>query len=200
MNERIIVESTYEITASHDGEEQLATVWFAFYTMPRTEKKVHDRLKAQGVDVFLPLVTTVRQWSDRKKKVQVPLIPSIVFARIPQENLNEVLQCAGVIRVIRFLGKPAPIREHEINNLRVLLHGTDSLNLREVPLGLEEGIPVRVVRGPFMGVVGICVRFQGRHRLVVEIEALSRQIELTLPVSFVETERMPPVHRTSAAV
>lgn len=86
MNERIIVESANEITALHHGGEQLTAAWFALYTMPRTEKKVHARLASKGVDVYLPLVTTVRQWSDRKKKVQVPLIPSIVFVRVSLPN------------------------------------------------------------------------------------------------------------------
>lgn len=200
LNEQILVESTNEITTSHNGEEQLAAVWFAIYTMPRTEKKVHARLLAKGVDVFLPLVTTVRQWSDRKKKVQVPLIPSIVFVRTSLTGLASILACEGVVRVVRFLGKPARIRDYEINNLRLLIHNPNSLYLRESAIQLEEGISVRVVRGPFLGIVGTCVRVQGRHRLVVEIEALGRQIELTLPVSFVETEKMPPVHRSSVAV
>lgn len=111
-----------------------------------------------------------------------------------------MLACEGVVRVVRYLGKPARIRDYEINNLRLMLQAPYSVDLRETPMNIEEGIPVRVVRGPFLGVIGTCVRLQGRHRLVVEIKALGRQIALTLPVSFVETDKMPPVHLASIAV
>jgi transcription antitermination factor NusG len=79
------------------------------------------------------------------------------------------------------------------------LSGVNSVHLRDCDLDIDAGIPVQIVRGPFLGVVGTCIRRQGRHHLVVEIVALNRQLELTLPVSFIETKKMPPMHVSSSA-
>lgn len=199
LGEEIIVDTLDEITAIKSGSDRGEAAWYALYTMPRTEKKVAERLESRGFSMYLPMYTTIRQWSDRKKKIQLPLIPGIVFINTSLVGLNEALQCAGVVRVVRYLKKPARIRDYEINNLRVLLHEPNSVHLLD-DVDIAEGIPVQVVRGAFFGVIGTCVRRQGRHHLVVSIEALNRQLELTLPVSFVETKTMPPMHRSPVAV
>ncbi|MGI9192836.1 MAG: UpxY family transcription antiterminator [Chitinophagaceae bacterium] len=187
MVQSIIVETADDVTGVCANETKEGLLWFALYTKPRSEKKVQERLKKNGWVVYLPLLTSVRQWSDRKKKVQVPLIPGIVFVFTESRLLSTVLMCEGVSSVIRYLGMPAPVREHEINNLRILLREPDLVHFLNNDVVLEKGVPVRVVRGPFMGVIGSCVRMQGRHSLVVEIGALNSRLQLTLPVSFVET-------------
>lgn len=200
MLEEIIVKTIDENAGGNAGVVQGNVAWFALYTMPRSEKKVAERLVDKGFTVYLPLFTTIKQWSDRKKKVQMPLIPSIVFIQIAMTDLPLALACAGVLRVVRYLGKPARIRDYEINNLRVLLSGGNSDYIRDCVINVEAGVPVQIVRGPFYGVVGTCVRRQGRHHLVVEIVALNRQLELTLPVSFIEAKRVSSIHLSPSAV
>lgn len=197
--EEIFVDAIKENPGVNSGVVQGDLAWYALYTMPRSEKKVADRLTENGFSVYLPLSTTVRQWSDRRKKVQVPLIPSVVFIKVALAELPMALAYPGVLRVVRYLGKPARIRDYEINNLRVLLSGAYSLYLRECEVNIDAGIPVQIVRGPFIGVVGTCIRRQGRHHLVVEVVALNRQLELTLPVSFIEAKMMHPMHHSSTA-
>lgn len=199
MLEEIFVDSISENPGGKTGVVQGDSAWYALYTMPRSEKKVAERLTDNGFSVYLPLCTTVKQWSDRRKKVQIPLIPSIVFIHVALTELPKALAYPGVLRVVRYLGKPARIRDYEINNLRVLLSGAYSLYLRECNVNIEAGIPVQIVRGPFIGVIGTCIRRQGRHHLVVEVVALNRQLELTLPVSFIEAKMMPPMHHSYSA-
>ena len=62
--------------------------WFALYTRPKAEKKVEERLSLAGFDSFLPLQTVIKQWSDRKKKVEIPLINSYVFVKTNKVKLN----------------------------------------------------------------------------------------------------------------
>jgi transcription antitermination factor NusG len=91
--------------------------WYALYTEPRHEKKVADRLLKLGVEVYCPLVTQIKQWSDRKKKVEVPLLPSYVFVKLEESNRDIVFQVSGVVRYLFWLGKPAIIRNEEIQHL-----------------------------------------------------------------------------------
>lgn len=95
--------------------------WFALYTKPRNEKKVAENLAALGIEVYCPLVTTIKQWSDRKKKVESPLIPSYVFVKIEEANRKDVFQVAGVVQYVFWLGKPAKIKPHEIEALKTQL-------------------------------------------------------------------------------
>lgn len=95
--------------------------WFALYTKPRNEKKVAENLAALGIEVYCPLVTTIKQWSDRKKKVESPLIPSYVFVKIEEANRKDVFQVAGVVQYVFWLGKPAKIQPHEIEALKTQL-------------------------------------------------------------------------------
>lgn len=97
--------------------------WFAIYTRPKNEKKVVEGLEKLGVEVYCPMVTEIKQWSDRKKKVEIPLIKSYVFVNIEEKNRNIVFEVPGVVRYLFWLGKPAVIQEQEIEVLKASLKG-----------------------------------------------------------------------------
>lgn len=120
--------------------------WFALYTKPRNEKKVAETLAALGIEVYCPLVTTIKQWSDRKKKVESPLIPSYVFVKIEEANRKDVFQVAGVVQYVFWLGKPAKIQPHEIEALKTQLAAP------VVKVTLETWSPnaqIQINEGPF---------------------------------------------------
>ncbi|HET8753747.1 MAG TPA: UpxY family transcription antiterminator, partial [Salinimicrobium sp.] len=96
--------------------------WYVLYTKPRHEKKVAVALEKMDVEVFCPMITEVRQWSDRKKKLQVPLFKSYVFVNIEEKERHEILTVSGVVRYLFWLGKPAIVRDVEIQTLRSWLN------------------------------------------------------------------------------
>jgi len=95
--------------------------WYALYTKSRHEKKVEERLVSQGFDVFCPMVKTLKQWSDRKKKVTVPLISSYIFIRVEEKNRTKALLDSSVLNFVFWLGKPAVIKNDEIDRLKGLI-------------------------------------------------------------------------------
>lgn len=72
--------------------------WYVIYTKPKWEKKVAEQLADAGIECYCPLITQVRQWSDRKKKVVVPLFNSYVFVRLEDCDRNLVFQSPGAVR------------------------------------------------------------------------------------------------------
>ena len=98
--------------------------WYALYTQPRQEKKVVTRLEQLAIEVYCPLLIQVRQWSDRKKKVEVPLLPSYVFVMIAPHERDKVFQVSGVVRYLYWLGQPAIIRDEEIVIMQKWLQNT----------------------------------------------------------------------------
>jgi transcriptional antiterminator NusG len=161
-------------------------LWHALYVMPRSEKKVAEKLQAKGLEVFVPLVESIRFWSDRKKKVKLPLISGVVFIRIVHAQLSLALNTLGVVNVIRYLGKPAIIRDFEIENLRILVREQTGFTFLSEEPHFDEGEPVLVNQGSFYGLIGQFIRTQGQHRVVVELQALNSYIEVNIPVSFLE--------------
>lgn len=166
-------------------DTQIETNWFAIYTKARAEKKVFERLSLRGFNAYLPLVTSVREWSDRKKKIVSPLISSYVFVNINKDELFETLKIQGTSGILRYLGKPAIIRDHEIENLKILLNDIDQVSTLE-NVEFEKGEEVEVVKGPFTGLIAQSVSIQGKHRIVVEIEAMGSRMAVNIPLTFVK--------------
>jgi len=126
--------------------------WYVLYTKPRQEKKVTDTLNAIGIEAYCPLVTVVKQWSDRKKKVQVPLINSYVFVNIEEHQREAVFKVSGIVRYLFWLGKPAVVRAIEIEALQKSLEGI--VASFEVS-AIQKNTIYKIPEGPFQGFEGI---------------------------------------------
>jgi transcriptional antiterminator RfaH len=140
--------------------------WYVIYTQPRNEKKVTERLQNAGITAYCPLVTQVKQWSDRKKKVQVPLINSYVFVNVNEKDRDKVFQIPGVVRYLFWLGKPAIVREQEITALQEGLKHT--MSAVEVT-GIKVGDSINIPAGPF----------HGKEAVVKQVKKNSLQLVLT---------------------
>jgi len=108
--------------------------WYALYTQPRAEKKVHERLQAIVDECYLPLHKAPRAWSDRIKIIDKPLYSSYIFVRCCEFELFSLLQVSGVVRVVYYCGKPAVIRPQEIAEIKSFLKKADH---RELYVGDE---------------------------------------------------------------
>ena len=97
--------------------------WFVIYTKPRHELKVNDRLNSMGIKSYCPTVVKVSQWSDRKKKIKTPALPSILFVNIQEANRNLVFDCLGVVRYMFFDKKIVRVPQKEIDTLKSHLEG-----------------------------------------------------------------------------
>ncbi len=141
--------------------------WYAVYTNSRAEKRVSDRISEMGIETFLPLQKTLRQWSDRKKLIEKPLISSYVFVRAVPKEFFPIRTIDGVVKFIMIQGKPVAIPEQQITNLRILC-GSDA----EVTLSSDvyaEGDRVEVVVGSLTGLQGELIRVGRKHKVVIRI-------------------------------
>ena len=95
--------------------------WNVIYTKSRAEKKVEERLKNIGIEAYCPVRTEVKSWSDRKKSILVPVLPSMVLVKIDDNKRNEVFDIPGVVRYMFWLKKHAVVRDSEVDSLKLLL-------------------------------------------------------------------------------
>ena len=158
--------------------------WYAIYTKPRNEKKVTERLLAKGLDMYCPLYETYRQWSDRKKKVKLPMFTSYIFAHVSITDFDAVRKDPGVLNFVYWLGKPAIITDWEIENIRRITGlGTDIV---VESYQLKQGDQVTIKEGPFKGLCG-SIEESKETKLTVYIEQLACKIMFNYPKLELET-------------
>lgn len=145
--------------------------WHLVVTKSLYERKVSASLRENGVDVFLPMTKVVRQWSDRKVKLDMPLFPNYVFVKLSEPERNRVF-VNGVINFVMFSNKPAIVSDKTINYIRLALNGEPE----SVDHTLSVGDRVLVTSGPMQGLSGLLIEHKGRHRLAIRIELMHRYV------------------------
>ena len=96
--------------------------WYVLHTKPRCEKKVEEELLSLGIHAYCPTRSEIRLWSDRKKRIEIPLLPSMVLVNIDDEHINRVFESSLVVRYMFWLGKRAIVRQSEIDILKKYLN------------------------------------------------------------------------------
>ncbi|MDD4777905.1 MAG: UpxY family transcription antiterminator [Fermentimonas sp.] len=147
--------------------------WLAVYVKMHHEKKVRDKLTKIGIENFLPVQTEVKQWSDRKKKVESVLIPMMIFVRVDAQEQRVVLTQPSVLRYLVLRGEhtPAEIPENQMDQFRFMLDFSE----KPVNFSIDEFIPgekVKVVKGPLSGLEGELVNVDGKSNIAIRIAQL----------------------------
>ena len=155
--------------------------WYAVYVKSRNEKKVAERLERKGFSVFCPLQTVTKQWSDRKKKVQEPLFKSYVFLKCDASTRLSALQTPGIVGFVNWLGKPAVIREEEIEAIKLFLEEYDQVSVVD-QRSYTPGESVEIIHGPMMGNHGQVLR-EKKHKVTLRIEQLGLDLVAEVPKS-----------------
>ncbi|MDR0790838.1 MAG: UpxY family transcription antiterminator [Bacteroidales bacterium] len=158
--------------------------WFALYTQPRKEKVLDAEFKKRGIESFLPLKKSLRQWKDRKKLIEVPLFSSYVFVREEATNLYGVLQIPGCVRFIFFDGKPVPIPDYQIESVRILLEQEVEFELKSA--NAKVGDRVKIREGRFSGLCGVIKHEQNKTKFSIVIDAL--QVDMSIIVDKSEVQ------------
>jgi len=150
--------------------------WFILYTKANQEIKVAEQLKEMKISCFCPTVTIIKQYSDRKKKVLKPLLPSYVFVFIEEGNRNDVFLVFGITRYMFWLGKPATVRESEIELMKEHLNGIyQSISLTKI----TRGQLYKISEGVFSGRIGKVIETQ-KNKIKLELQSLGMIVTLRL--------------------
>lgn len=152
--------------------------WFALYIKPRQEFKAEEQLKSIDVQYYLPVITRLKQWSDRKKRVSEPLIRGYIFIYGNERERLSALEQTSVIRCIHEHGRPAAIPDWQIESLKKMIEYKAEYFIQE---GLVAGSRVEITAGPFTGVRGVVQSSPEGKTIAVTIELLNRSVVAYLP-------------------
>ncbi len=165
-------------------EEIKSKKWFALYTKPRWEKKIDSNLIRKGIDSWCPLQKKERQWSDRKKIIEDPLFKSYVFVRIDENEKVKTLQTEGVLNFVYHMGKPAVIRNEEIDLIKSYLMEKDARIFVQSSKDFQTNDKVVVRHGIFMDNTGTVLR-GGSKKIYVQLESLEQIMIVEFPAEYV---------------
>jgi transcription antitermination factor NusG len=162
---------------------QCRRLWLAAYTRSRHEQQVADQLRFKNLEFLLPTYQRLARWSDRVHRAEAPLFPGYVFVHVAIEERVPVLETAGVVRLVSAGGKPAVLRDEDIERLRTF--ASRSGDVEPHPY-LRIGHRVRVKHGPFAGCEGTLSEKQNSVRLVISIDQIMKSVAINLHGADVE--------------
>lgn len=162
--------------------------WHALYVRSRSEKKVLSQLEDQGYIAYLPLVTQMKQWSDRKKKVEEPLFKSYVFVFSSDKEYIPILNVYGVIKFVCFEKQAVIVPENQILAIKKFVSEFERgeefkmLNSEDLKVGQK----VRIINGPMKGLTGRLETIRNKRHLIVYIDVVGQSIPVHIPRAKVE--------------
>ena len=158
--------------------------WYVVYTKPRCEKKVHALLTEKGLISYCPLNKVRKKWSDRIKTIEEPLFKSYVFINIKEEEQQKVRMINGVLNFVYWNGKPAIVKEKEIDTIRKFLNEYEDVQAQ--PVNLQPDQAVIVQRGLLMNHHGRIRRLKNN-----KVEVLIESLGYTLVASLEKSNIIP---------
>jgi len=170
--------------------------WHALYVRSRFEKKVYDQLCDMGIKAYLPLIERVKQWSDRRKKVEEPLFQSYLFVCNNEKEHLDITSLSGVVRFVTFEHEPVVVPESEIVAIKHYIddYEQDKEEMAMRNEDLKIGQLVRITHGPMQGLIGRLESVKDK-RLVIYIEAVGKYLPVTISRTKVEPVKETPEKR-----
>ena len=161
--------------------EKLKKQWYVLYVSSRQEKKVSQQLLDRGIESYLPLIKTLRVWSDRKKIVEFPLISGYVFVRIDLVEKDKIFDIPGVVNFVRHEGRPAVVRPTEIDNIKQLIALGYEIDVVSSQIKINSGDKVKVKSGIFKDLEGVVLQDKETQYFVVSISGIGYDLRVKIP-------------------
>ena len=170
--------------------------WHVLYVKSRHEKKVDQLLKEENLDSYLPITTTLRQWSDRKKRIQKPLFPSYVFVNImSKKDFHDVLSVKGVIKYVKIGNDYARVRNEEILRIKQFLKLEGITDVETNSSRLMTGDKMTINYGSLYGLNCEVIKVNNKSKVLIRIESLRQNITAIVPSIYLSPREMNQMAR-----
>jgi transcription antitermination factor NusG len=162
--------------------KSLQKQWHVVYTRSRAEKKVELELTLKDIESFLPMQKKLRQWKDRKKWVEMPLMSGYCFVHITRKEYDLVLQTNNVVCYVRFEGKAAVVPDRQIDALKQMLKQYD-FEVNVTTENFAPGKKVEVIDGPMIGLQGELIKARGKNKFIIRFNQINSVVSVEIPAN-----------------
>lgn len=153
--------------------------WYVAYTLPKHEKAIAQRLRADNITCYVPLYAETRTWRRRRVDLELPLFPCYVFVKMVLKAKARLLSAPGVIRLLTVSGGAVVFPNEEMDALQSSLKRWSA---RPYPFH-SSGKRIRLKSGPFAGLEGTIVRRSGKRKLIVTLDRIRSSMLLDIDVA-----------------
>jgi transcription antitermination factor NusG len=168
-------------TEIKNSKPEIIKCWHALYVASRQEKNTGRLLSEKGIETYVPLVKTMRQWSDRKKMVELPLLNGYVFVHITPTDNEKTLQTKGVVNFVRLAGKTAIVRNEEIERLKQLVELGYQMEAGGIRKDYKPGEKIKIISGALKNIEGFVVENKEGRFIDILLESIRQSIRVKLP-------------------
>lgn len=161
--------------------------WYALYVNSRAEKRVMESLIQKNIEAYVPFIKTMKQWSDRKKLIELPLFNGYVFVKTNGFENVKILQTKGVVNFVKHVGKIAEIREIEIKRLKQIVDLGYSIEAGVLSKKYNKGDKIKILSGPLKNIEGFVLNVNNEQFIEVILEKIGYCIKVKLPQGLLES-------------
>ena len=172
------LKSSIKINRRNDAKR-----WYAIYVRSNFEMKVYNSILQLEIEVFVPLIKTIRSWADRKKRVMIPLIPGYVFVKLDPLDISKVYGIKGIVRFVSSNNVPLIIPKDQIDAVKIMISGNLPI---ELVSKFIEGEKVEITTGPLRGLKGTIQHLARRTRFIIAIDIINRSIAVEINPIFIK--------------
>ena len=151
--------------------------WHVVYTRPKLERLISTQIYKMGFETYLPLYTVIKQWSDRKKKIEVPLFPNYIFVKIHGHQRCSILGIYGLVSFVSVEKKPVILPDNQINTIRKIMNSDFDVAVDDY---FQKGQKIKIIKGQFTDLEGIIIRKNKNFRLLIQINALHKALSVNI--------------------
>jgi transcription antitermination factor NusG len=151
--------------------------WYVLYTRHNYTRKIAEAIQLASGEYFMPMRKVLRKWSDRVKKMEEPLFLNYLFVRTSLSQKTKLLEIDGVQKFVSLDGKPVPVPENTIEQLKLMLGESKQVDSESY---LQPGDKVKITSGVFSGIEGTLIRRKNEVRLMVRLPLLKQAISVEL--------------------
>lgn len=159
-------------------DESNSYTWYALYTKSRAEKRALEQLESLNIEAYLPLRKSLKQWSDRKKWVEEPIIGSYIFVRICPKDYRQVFEANSIVAYVSYKGKACKIPDSDIEAMRLCIENNLDFGVENATI--EKGQLITVTSGPLKGIKGEVVNIKGTRKLSLRISNIGYTLIIDL--------------------
>jgi len=135
--------------------------WYVVYTKPHYEKKVSLLFTKRRIENFCPLNSIKLKSLRRNKLLQEPLFKSYVFVNIHDSDIHLLKQTDGVISLLYWMGKPAIIKNDEIETIKEFTNDHQNIELERTLVNTSD--MVRIIDGPSYSIEGKILALKNKN-------------------------------------
>lgn len=163
----------------------LKTGWYVLYVRSRYERRVNESLEENGLETFLPIVTTIRKWSDRQKKIEIPLFSSYVFVHIKNSmDFHKTLSIEGACSFIRFGAEYGIVSDEEIDKIKFLVRSDGICDIKVENQLYDVGEIMIIRQGSLAGVECEVINTNNKNKIVVRLKSIRQDVTATIPSNY----------------